>query len=337
MERLDGIDHAQLRSLRLERRQHRVQVGLGDHGNPQRRFGLQPLGPEPDLRGRLLGRDVQRPPSRGEHVGERHRRERRLPDPRRAADQYQRTGNDPAAEHGVELADPGAEPFVLGGVDIREHHRLGGAGAPGTRAAGRAGPGAPPRGARARLLHQRVPLSASPAPALPPRRLVAAGRADEDRGCARHPDEAKGSPRRDRGRPEKRTAAPLRVTLQLQTVQRPVAHEQADGAAPSTTGRHRRSQFSAPGSERSSAPPGQQARAIHSIALRQSRALRADSICWRMSSSSMGRCRATHETARSGRFFYVNGTAPRAGNRCAPSDADSSGPQARCGTCEIAS
>jgi hypothetical protein len=71
--------------------------------------------------------------------------------------------------------------------------------------------------------------------------------------------------------------------------------------------------------------------------LRQSRALRADSICWRMSSSSMGRCRATHETARSGRFFYVNGTAPRAGNRCAPSDADSSGPQARCGTCEIAS
>ena len=48
-------------------------------------------------------------PAAGE-VAERHRGQGRLADARRAAEQHQRPGHEAAAEHPVELADPGREP-----------------------------------------------------------------------------------------------------------------------------------------------------------------------------------------------------------------------------------
>ena len=118
VQRLHRVDHAHVRALLLDRRDHRLQIGLGDHRDPQRTVAAQPLGPQPDLRRGLLGGHVQRAVAVGEHVGQRHRRQRRLADPGRAADQDQRTGDDPAAEHAVELADPGTQPPLLVGDDV---------------------------------------------------------------------------------------------------------------------------------------------------------------------------------------------------------------------------
>ena len=87
-----------------------------------RRLGAQ----QPDLRRRLLGRHVQRATAGGAQVGERHRRQRRLSDAGRAADQDQRARHDAAAEHVIELADPGAQPVVVHGVDLAERDRLDG-------------------------------------------------------------------------------------------------------------------------------------------------------------------------------------------------------------------
>ena len=63
VQRLDRVDHAHLGPLGLQRGEHRVQVGLGEHGHLQRRAG-QPLGPQPDLRRGLLAGDVERPAGR---------------------------------------------------------------------------------------------------------------------------------------------------------------------------------------------------------------------------------------------------------------------------------
>ena len=90
--------------------------------------------------------------------------QRRLADPRRAAEQHERAGHEPAAEHAVELADPGLSRAIARGLDVGEPDGLHGArpaAAPPRRAA-RAG-------ARA-LLDERVPLPAARALPVPLRR-----------------------------------------------------------------------------------------------------------------------------------------------------------------------
>ena len=123
VERLHRVDHAHLGPLGVERGQHRVEVGLGQHGHLERGAG-QPLGAQADLRGRLLARDVQRAPPGALQVPERHRGQRRLADARRAADQHQRAGDEPAAQDAVELADRGLEADVAHGLHRRQPHRL---------------------------------------------------------------------------------------------------------------------------------------------------------------------------------------------------------------------
>ena len=63
-------------------------------------------------------------PRRGE-VAERHRGDRALADPRRAAEQHQRAGDQPAAEDAVELTDPGLEPGDRRRLDLAQRHRAG--------------------------------------------------------------------------------------------------------------------------------------------------------------------------------------------------------------------
>ena len=119
VQRLHRVDHADLRPLGVERRQHRLQVGLGHHRHLQRGAG-EPLGAQLDLRRRLLAGDVERAPAGAGEVAERHRGQRRLADAGRAAEQHERAGHEPAAEHAVELADPGLQPRDLRRLDLGE-------------------------------------------------------------------------------------------------------------------------------------------------------------------------------------------------------------------------
>ena len=64
---------------------------------------------------------ARRPAS--DQVRQRHRRQRRLADPRSAADQDQRAGHDPPAEDVVELADAGAQALLLHRGDAPELDR----------------------------------------------------------------------------------------------------------------------------------------------------------------------------------------------------------------------
>ena len=110
-------------------------------------------------------------------VAERHRGQRRLADPRRAADQDQRAGNEAAAEDPVELADPGRQPRVTLGPDVRQPHRLDRP--PGRASAAPAAPApSPPRPACSR--------PRSPGTGRATGRLGAAGGADEDGGGLGH-------------------------------------------------------------------------------------------------------------------------------------------------------
>src|SRR5215218_2889087 len=183
VQRLHRVDDAHVGPLPLQCRQHGREVRLGDRGNPQRVPARKPLGPQLDLRRRLLGRDVEgSAPGPGE-VGERHRRERRLADPRRAADQHERAGNDASAEDAVKLADAGRETCDVGRLDLAERdgsHRL--SGIPSPTGAAAASCGRPCDG----LLDERVPGTAARALAVPARRLVPAVGADVDRAGACH-------------------------------------------------------------------------------------------------------------------------------------------------------
>ena len=126
-----------------ERRHHGLQVGLRQHRDVERR-AREPLGAQADLRRRLLARDVERPPAGALQVAERHRRQRRLADARRAADQHQRAGHEPAAEHAVQLADRrSAGARAATALTVGQRHRLDRA--PGRRACR----GRPPWRARA--------------------------------------------------------------------------------------------------------------------------------------------------------------------------------------------
>jgi hypothetical protein len=183
-QRLHGVDHARRRALGLERRADGVEVGLRQHGHVERRAHaapLQALGPQADLGGGLLARDVQRgAPAAGE-MAESHVGQRRLADAGRAPKQDERPRHQPAAEHAVELADLRVQARRALGPDVAQRHGPGGG-----WAEVRAGAGAVRRRARAAarearaLLDERVPLPAARALPVPARLDVCALRAHVD-------------------------------------------------------------------------------------------------------------------------------------------------------------
>ncbi len=107
VEHLHRVDDADLRPLGLDRREHRVEVRLGDDRHAER-GRAEALRAQLDLGRRLLPRHVQDTAAGRGQVAERGARERRLADAGRAADQDERARHDAAAEHAVELADAGA-------------------------------------------------------------------------------------------------------------------------------------------------------------------------------------------------------------------------------------
>ena len=117
VERLHRVDHADVRPLALERRADRLELGLGEHGD--RLGAAEPGRAELHLRRRLLAGDEQRLPV-GAHRAQRHQQQRRLADAGLAADQHERRGNEPAAEHAVELRHAGRDPLGFLRLDVDE-------------------------------------------------------------------------------------------------------------------------------------------------------------------------------------------------------------------------
>ena len=113
MKSLHRVDHTYLRTVALEGCDDSVQIGLGDDRNLQRRPFSKTLRTQPDLTSGLLPRDVQHSAPGSREVRENHRRQRGFADPRRAANQKQRSRDDPATEHAVKLADAALEAWLL--------------------------------------------------------------------------------------------------------------------------------------------------------------------------------------------------------------------------------
>ena len=107
-DRLDGVHDEQPRRVGAGELDDPAHVRLGDDADALGgRAGRQPEAcrPQPHLRPRLLARRVQ-DAGPGGHAGRDLEQERGLADPGLAADQHDRPGDEPAAEHAVELADP---------------------------------------------------------------------------------------------------------------------------------------------------------------------------------------------------------------------------------------
>ncbi len=122
VERLDGVDDADVGSQRLERRAHDVQIRLGE--DLDRLGAAEPRCAKRDLRGRLLARHEERAAPAAGYRSERTEQERRLPDPRFAADEDERGGNETAAENPIQLGYTGGDALGLVDRDIADRDRL---------------------------------------------------------------------------------------------------------------------------------------------------------------------------------------------------------------------
>ena len=126
VERLHRVDHADLRPLLLERRADGVELGLGQDLDPL--GAAEPRGAELHLRGRLLAGHEQRAMRAADSRARTQQEQRRLADARLAAHEDERRGDEPAAEHAVELGHARRDPLALLRGDVDEPHRRPGRG-----------------------------------------------------------------------------------------------------------------------------------------------------------------------------------------------------------------
>ena len=87
--------------------QHRRQRRFARRRGGPRSQGAEPVGAQPHLRGRLLAAHEQAAGAAGGHRAERLEQQRALAHARLAADERDRARDQPAAEHPVELRQPG--------------------------------------------------------------------------------------------------------------------------------------------------------------------------------------------------------------------------------------
>ena len=162
VERLDRVDHADVRPLALDGRADEVEIRLGQDLDPA--GAAEPVGAELHLGRRLLACDERDLP-RAAHRAQGHEQQRRLPDPRVAADEDERGRDESASQHPIELGNAGRKPVGLGRLDLVESNE-------GLRDGGR-GRAAPLLGA---LLEKRSPRAAAGATPEPlPGRVAALG------------------------------------------------------------------------------------------------------------------------------------------------------------------
>ena len=94
-----------------------LEAGLGEQVE-RRVADAEPLAARLDLMLGFLARAVEHRADRARHVRRRLQQQRRLADARLAAEQHQRSRDDAAAEHAIELVDAGRQPRVLLDLDV---------------------------------------------------------------------------------------------------------------------------------------------------------------------------------------------------------------------------
>ena len=176
VERLDGVDDEERRTEPRDLLEDAFEVDLGLHPEAvQTSAERQALGAELHLARRLLARDVEHRSLRASERGRELERERGLPDAGVAADQDERAGHEPAAEHTVQLADAAHPPRLRARIDLIEFERCGdGIGRRTVAGAARGGGLAP-----SRTFARAVPRVAVRTASKPLRTLVAALGAEE--------------------------------------------------------------------------------------------------------------------------------------------------------------
>ena len=123
IERLHRVDHANVRPLPLERRADGLELGLGENLDPL--CAAEAGGAEFHLCCRLLPCDEQGPALLRD-CNQRREQQRRLADPRLAADEHERGRDEPAPEHPVELGNARRDALGLTCLDVDEaQQRLG--------------------------------------------------------------------------------------------------------------------------------------------------------------------------------------------------------------------
>ena len=163
VERLDGVDDADVGPLALERRADDVEIRLGEDEDVAR--AAEPLGPELHLGRRLLAGD-EHGLALAAHGPQGHQEQRRLADTGVAADEHEATpGRGRRRARGRAPATPVGDPFGFGRFDLDEAEQRP---AVGLRRRGRRcgrrsaalldeGPPLPARGTAAEPLAGRVP------------------------------------------------------------------------------------------------------------------------------------------------------------------------------------
>ena len=122
VQRLHRVDHADVGALAVERRADCVELRLRE--DLDRLRTAETGSAQRHLRGRLLPRDEQRPPPGTRDRPERGQQQRRLADAGLAADEHERRGHETAAEHAIELGDPGRDALRLVGRDVADGRRV---------------------------------------------------------------------------------------------------------------------------------------------------------------------------------------------------------------------
>ncbi len=120
LERVDRLNRVDDHERRLDAR-HLLEDALEARFRQQierRLADLETLTPRFDLVFRFLAGAVQHRPDRPRHVRGGLEQQRGLADARFAAEQDERSGDDAAAEHAIELADARREPGVLFDLDV---------------------------------------------------------------------------------------------------------------------------------------------------------------------------------------------------------------------------
>ena len=127
-DRLHRVDDDEVGCDRLDLAEDRGEVGLGGE-EEGRGHGLDPLGAQPHLGGRLLTADVEDVSSGSGRAGGDIEQQGRLADPRLAGHEHDRSRDQTAPEHPIELADPGRPGHRGGAVHLTDprgwRHRAG--------------------------------------------------------------------------------------------------------------------------------------------------------------------------------------------------------------------
>ena len=178
VEGLDGVDHEEGGLKPVHLRRDRVEIDLGMEievvgAAPER----DPLGAHLGLPRRFLPRDVEHHPPVPRERARELERQGGFSDSRISPDQDERAGDQPSAQHAVQLPDARAVPLLREGLDLAEPRGP-------RRSASVAAARRRCRGAL-RFLHRGVPFTAMRAPSEPLGAVVSARGAKKDRADCR--------------------------------------------------------------------------------------------------------------------------------------------------------